>query len=854
MSDIDDEYEVFTDILETRTPDEAIRRLRVLRVPPEIIDRILERHESEIIAVRDRNIAPSVVRDNRHTWYTGPRDGDRFWPVLRAGLEKKGWSETSIDALDRSSTQVVSLLNHPKEKEFSARGLVVGHVQSGKTTNFTAVVAKAADRNYKFIIVLAGIHNSLRRQTQLRLENDLVASNRASWMNLTIPDTDFKPPAADAIAYFAKSRNQHVLCVIKKNAAVLRKFRSWLTTASESLKDTPALIIDDEADQATVATKTINPLILDIMNRLPKAAYIGYTATPFANLLIDPAAADLYPQDFIVSLPKPEGHFGTEVLFGREPLDGEDPSDVEDGYDMIREIPDHEVDDVRPASKDDKDGFTPIIAGELRSAILYFWMTTAARRIRGIGNKHSTMLIHTSVNTEIHNSFEGPLREIRHETAERLRRRDPRLTAELAALWARETTRVPAAEFGRHPVLIDEILSEMPAVLDVCRIIFDNASSKVRLDYEGTPVVAIAVGGNTLSRGLTLEGLVVSYFVRSVSAYDTLLQMGRWFGYRIGYEDLPRVWMTSDLRDWFRHIATVEAEIRRDIDVYLGGNETPRTFAVRIRTHPSMQVTAAAKMKDHVKAEIAYGGRRIQTHYFDVSPDVLQANQAATRRLVGRLVSDRLLLETDAKADRFLFSGVANDEIVRFLREYRFHADAHEGDGSALARYIGKRAAQSDLSSWNVAIIGNRLGDESDRFELAPGISPRRVNRARLMKSDVVDIKTLMSLRDAAVDLDLSGETGRLEEERIFKLRDMQAPHTGLLTLYVIDKTSEPAPRNAKSRVPIDAPDHLIGVGVVFPHPTGRDSVVEYDYISADLARLPIEDDDSALLLETEES
>src|SRR3954469_7252539 len=151
-----------------------------------------------------------------------------------------------------------------------------------------------------------------------------------------------------------------------------------------------------------------------------------------------------------------------------------------------------------------------------------------------------------------------------------------------------ETARVPAEDFGETKVPFDELAPQLSGVLDSCRIIMDNSSSEDRLDYENGPVVAIAVGGNTLSRGLTLEGLSVSYFVRAVSAYDTLLQMGRWFGFRNGYADLPRIWMTDELVGWFRHLAIVEAEIRKDIDRYLTEDKNPLTFAVRIRTHPKM--------------------------------------------------------------------------------------------------------------------------------------------------------------------------------------------------------------------------------------------------------------------------
>lgn len=852
----DEQYETFQDLLQSSTPERALRKIKLFGVPPQVIERIRARHESEVIAVKQRSIAPMVVQGNRPTWYSGPREGDKHWEALVNLLSDSGWPDESIDDLNRSSSQVMAQLNHPKESSFSSRGLVLGHVQSGKTTNFTAVMAKAADSGYKLFIVLAGIHNSLRRQTQLRLMNDLIGINEPSWMPLTIADNDFTAPSSGAVSYFAQTNNQHVLCVIKKNAPVLRKFRDWLASASAHLANVPTLIIDDEADQATVASPTINPLILEIMGTLPKAAYIGYTATPFANLLIDPASDDLYPRDFIVSLPKPRGHFGTEVLFGRELLDGEDPEDLDTGYDMIRTIEDDEVDLVRPRTKAERDLFVPEITGELRKSILYFWMATAARRHRRTGNKHSTMLIHTSVNTEIHNSFRKPLEDMRIAVLRDIEAGSG-VVEELRELWAVETLAVPAADFDHVTDTFEDILPILSGVLKDCRIILDNATSKVRLDYEGDPVVAIAVGGNTLSRGLTLEGLVVSYFVRSVSAYDTLLQMGRWFGYRIGYEDLPRVWMTAELQEWFRHLATVESEIRRDIDLYMTGGVTPMTLAVRIRTHPSIGVTSAAKMTSAVTAYAAYGGHRVQTHVFDLDRDVLLQNQQAAKRLVSRLVAEGFTMKRDEREDRYVWYGASKREVLDFLDDYSFFDDdaskavGDKGLKKLLTEYIEKRSKAGALNTWNVAVIGRKVpgsaADDLHRFELAPGIAPTRVTRSRL-RTDLIDIKTLMSPIDAAVDLDRTGTRSPLKEAQIQALRTEQVPDRGLLTIYVIDKTSDPANQKTGKtpRLSLDAPEHVIGIGIVFPNVAGPDSTVENSYISVALPDIE-EDDRSAL-------
>ncbi|WP_406352520.1 Z1 domain-containing protein [Streptomyces sp. NBC_00658] len=843
--EFDGMYETFKALLDSFPPSEAVKRLEQFGISPDIVEQIRERHEQQTIRVKELEEPHAVVLGNRDTWYTGPHSKDKCWPAIVDLLRKDGWpQEPTIRSLDDSSTRVVSLLNHPKEKAFSTRGLVVGYVQSGKTTNFTSVMAKAADRGYKLFIVLAGIHNGLRRQTQARLVQQLVEPNPSMWSQLTGLDKDFTPQENPA-SYFGKSNKTRVLCVVKKNATVLRKLARWLEKASDYLEDCPALIIDDEADQATVATKSINPLILDIMGSLPRSAYVGYTASPFANLLIDPSAEDLYPKDFIVNLPKPQGHFGTEVLFGRYALDGEDPEQVDDGHDMIRSIPEGDVPCVRPGTRADVEGFEPVITDTLRMAVEYFWLVTAARRARGTGNPHSTMLIHTSVNTSVHNSFKRPLEHLRERSARSLA--DPDFLSRLRDLWEQEGKRVPAEDFGEAQVPFERLVPELPGVLSSCRVIMDNSSSEYRLDYENGPVVAIAVGGNTLSRGLTLEGLSVSYFVRAVSAYDTLLQMGRWFGFRNGYADLPRIWMTDELAEWFQHLATVETEMRRDIDIYMTEDETPLTFAVRLRTHPALRVTAAAKMRNAVTAASSYGGKRVQTHYFHTNADWLRRNMDAARDLVAASVANAVRIEERSAEGRYVFRDVPHNVVTDFLSTYRFHEKSPENDADLIIDYIRKRVATAgSLGRWNVAIVGNPKGEND--FTFAPGVTVGRSIRARLAVAnsapDFADIKTLMSRPDAAVDLD--GDTAKLTEKGIMDLRREKLPDHGLLVLYPIDRVSEPRP-SKKLRAPLNADEHVIGVGLVFPEPWDKDSEVER-YISADLSNVWIEEEDYSLL------
>jgi hypothetical protein len=346
-------------------------RIRALAEPPALVDVPEPGHETE-------------------AWYVGPQPEDRFWPALENYLRaSKGWSDEAVKDLDSASTKTLALLPPPGLGKFSARGLMLGYVQSGKTANYTALIAKAADANYKLFIVLSGLHNGLRAQTQRRLDQELVHLVPEQWHTLTDPRADFKGQG-NVNALLGGGESQRVLCVVKKNSFVLQRLLKWLGNANElTLRNCPALIIDDEADQASVNTSDgeerrtrINNLILDLLKKLPRVSFVGLTATPYANLFIDPSVPeDLYPRDFIVDLPRPTAYFGPERIFGRPKLKQEDADT--DGLDMIREVPDGEVSQLKPRGHLDQATFFPDVTPSLEAAIRYFWLASAARRSAG---------------------------------------------------------------------------------------------------------------------------------------------------------------------------------------------------------------------------------------------------------------------------------------------------------------------------------------------------------------------------------------------------------------------------------------------------------------------------------------
>lgn len=288
----------------------------------------------------------SVIR-KRPQWYFGPKPTDRHWPAVHGFLVNgKGWHDDDVRAIGDASSEVVSLLANPQQRRFSCRGLVVGHVQSGKTANMTAVIAKALDAGYNTVIVLAGLTNKLRYQTQLRLYEDLVLRNPLGWQVLTANELnrDFRaPPQGGFLSHSDKAQ----LAVIKKNVSPLQELKDAVErTLPAVLKRLRILVIDDECDQASVNSArgeldmtVINQRIRELLSILPAATYVGYTATPFANVLINPYRVDgqelddLYPRDFITALPRPERYFGTERLFGKTPVDPADVLPEEEGLD-----------------------------------------------------------------------------------------------------------------------------------------------------------------------------------------------------------------------------------------------------------------------------------------------------------------------------------------------------------------------------------------------------------------------------------------------------------------------------------------------------------------------------------------
>ena len=786
---------------------------------------------------------------DRSRWY--------YWPALRDYLlVTKNWPANSVRSLDEITNRILGQLSSPQTEQFDIRGLVLGFVQSGKTANFTALISKAADVGYRLVIVLSGVDNGLRRQTQIRLDRELVGytDNRAGavslppmgkrWHQFTSEEFggDFQPGFAN---YAALQGSEPVLLVVKKNGTVLRRLHAWIDAAPEDVRQMlPVLIIDDEADQASVDTRgsyqaedepdieyeppsIINGLIRDLLRKFRKRAYVAYTATPFANILIphdtvDPTVGnDLYPKDFVVDLPKPDGYFGAEELFGRlDPVTG----NIVEGIDVVRRVTDEDVLALQQNT----------FPTTLGNALIDFILAGAARSQRGQGAEPATMLIHTSSRIADQQELAGVVSVRFAEFRDEWRyQRQHGIRERLDNRWNSEFRSVTRTRHAELDVAFERIEEHIGPFFESVNVRVVNSSTGEILDYEREPSLkAIAVGGNRLSRGLTLEGLTVSYFVRRSGMYDTLMQMGRWFGFRNGYEDLTRIYMTDELASWFSDLALVEHALREDIQVYESQNLTPVQLGTRILQHPAMLVTSRAKQRygTSITVEQSYSAQLIQTFRFPFNrPNdlalLLEHNLQTTRTFLSTLGAP---IRWNSKGP--VWQGVSAEAVLSFLQTYEVDAEARNISLPLIRAYIERQFELGELQNWAVAVMGRETRDRT-LGEIDLGVQDRRINqvsRTRLA-SDPNSLGVITSPGDEEEGL----SERSLERARTFQQIDglginpaarRARPATdGLLLIYPISRHSGYDLDHSGFRRPLFENSHdsaakdVVGLAISFP-------------------------------------
>lgn len=823
------------------------------------------RYEMKANVIRLLEDESAIIDPSVNAWYRPEGDG-RFFAATRLKLGRDLPAHVVAQVSDRAD-QVLGSLANPRSERFSSRGLVIGYVQSGKTTSFISLAAKAADAGYKLIIILSGLTDNLRTQTQYRVDTTLIGDLAGDWRALTTQDSDFQnsgKPDAD----LNRKNGQPCVAVVKKNPSRLQALIDWLERGSSSLvKQTPILIIDDEADQATPntakgkdrATK-INSLLRTLAG-YPKAAYVAYTATPFANLLMDAqSSSDLYPRDFIVSLPEPDGYVGTSRMFGRDRL-GEGGQELEP-LDVVRDVTD---DEARLLQSEARSGDVSgaLEADALRDAVSWFLLATTARRIRSGETKHSSMLVNISSLSDSHFRTGARVQGMLQGIDAQLMEDDSGLRETLTALWERELEQLPPEEVGEAEVPFDEIWLRFAETLRSTIVIVDNYRSPQRLVYtDEDPLTVIVVGGNTMSRGLTLEGLISSYFLRTSRTYDTLLQMGRWFGFRPGYLDLVRVWMPRLLQQWFRDLALVEAEIREEIRRYapvivngevVGGEVRPNQIAVRIRQHPAMAVVAAAKARHMQKVSLSYSGQVAQTILFE-SDDAaaMDANIEATKQFFDAIRSGGGE-EITFPSGRRGFAEVRAESIIEFLRNYSVHPEARAFLPDKIVEYIEKELRANGLRTWNVVVAGVNGAGTEHAYDIGLATPVGLIRRTRRGTADsgarigalVSGGDRILDVRDDALYRDAAATEASSKDKRARLWKEDHGLRDGLLVIYPIDMNSQRLVNGeVDTKVSLRAAQHVIGLGVFFPPNVGAHSAVEY--VAAALPEWNLEDEEAA--------
>ncbi len=806
---------------------------------------MLIRRIEELYTIRQDEFGTILKEDENNPWLNEKRAEidfeNGFWGRYREYLEiEKNFAPDVINKLDRITDSILDNFFDPSLKAtINKKGLVVGQVQSGKTANYTGLICKAADAGFGLIIVLAGIHNNLRSQTQIRIDESFLGFDTqhtrafdqrsiqigvgdpyfgspivAHSLTSSIEKGDFTQGAANALGLNFNT-SEPIVAVIKKNPHVLRRIYQWLgAQANEDselgrvIRNKSLLLIDDEADNASInisndpeRQSSINGWITQILNLFGKNAYVGYTATPFANIFIPLDDQNLFPRNFIKNIPAPSNYIGPEKVFGFSPLEEDEASNtvlpiVNRINDYRGFVPDkHKKDDQKPSS----------LPESLKRAIRCFVITCAIRRLRGQTTVHNSMLIHVSrfvlwqnhIAELVDNQFLYYRRGIDQN--------DPSVLKEFQSTFEQDENGYGSFTSVSQQILDSELRSldsqiQVHKWSEVLENLNDAAAPIVvksihggsgeALDYfdRKNGLSVIAVGGNKLSRGLTLEGLSVSYYLRASRMYDTLMQMGRWFGYRGGYVDLCRLFISRELNEWFCQITQASEELREEFDYMTDvAGSTPEQYALKVRTFPgTLLVTALNKLKNVVYFDLSYSGRLVQT-------TILLPRKAEAERNLNVLTSFIAKLETP-KFDKnaYVFKDInANVLVDEFISNFVFHSDLKTINIPLLKKYISDCNTKNELMNWTVAIFSSQDKSASN-YSLNTGNSVFEIGLTKRSNEEntypiednlfLVNNSQIISPRHEFIDFDILPDkpTGR-------KIRNHRNPSTGLLMIYLLD-------------------------------------------------------------------
>lgn len=734
-------------------------------------ERLIRRVE-EIYTIRQDEFKSIDKKDENNPWLNDKRAEidfkNGFWGRYEEYLvNEKNFAPDVVQKLDRLTDNILDSLFDPTLKiSINKKGLVVGQVQSGKTANYTGLVCKAADAGFKLIVIMAGIHNNLRSQTQLRIDESFLGFDTqhtraldlksikigvgdpyygepivAHSLTSSLEKGDFTQGAANALGLNFDT-SEPIIAVIKKNPHVLKRIHVWLsaqasdnTELGKIIRNKSLLLIDDEADNASInisndpeKRSSINDWITKILSLFGKNAYVGYTATPFANIFIPLDDQNLFPRNFIKNIPAPSNYIGPEKVFGFSPLEeGENSNAVLPIINRIDDysefVPDrHKKDDQLPSS----------IPESLKRAIRCFIITCAIRRLRGQKNVHNSMLVHVTrfmkwqdhISELVSNQFLYYRRGIDQN--------DPMIISEFKSTYEEDQAGYKSFKTVSNSILNSKLSSldsqiQVHKWVEVLEHLYEAASritvksihggSGEALDYydHKNGLSVIAVGGNKLSRGLTLEGLSVSYYLRASRMYDTLMQMGRWFGYRPGYVDLCRLFTSRELNEWFCHITHASEELREEFD-YMSdvAGSTPEQYALKVRTHPGvLQISATNKMRSATTVQISWAGRLVESYEFKKEKDVMNHNLSNTKKFISSLGVDY-----QVKDNGILWKNISAELVINFFEGIQSVENLKKADPRKLVQFIQAQLKNMELNSWRVGLMSKMNSSKNTVFQI----------------------------------------------------------------------------------------------------------------------------------------
>jgi hypothetical protein len=694
-----------------------------------------------------------------------------FWNNYKQYLtEIQQLPQNVVDEIDQSTDAILDGMSNPYENDnFEKKGLVIGYVQSGKTGNYVGLINKAIDVGYRFIVVLAGMHNNLRQQTQFRIDQGVNGIQRINGettpvgvgtllnkfntqtQTLTTADAngDFNSAAANMNG-INFNVDTPLIAVIKKNIHPLRNMNRWLENViginMESQSDKAVLIIDDEADQASINNNfriedldaplidddgnqddanrpsAINAGIVDLINKFSRRVYTGYTATPYANVLIpldNVHHQSIFPEDFIVRLKQPSNYLGPEKYFDQG-LPGILEIDSTEGFpDQLRAFKNEEIEEIE-------------IPDSLKIASKQFVISGAIRFFRGQQASHMSMLIHVSHLTRIQNHLGTVFRSYWNELKGAIENNSENLWNELSTLYYGEVAVGLISEIESQayytqayaenesfqnnnfdlPTNFSELRDHVRSFIAAVEILVVNGTRINRgesLDYHLHPNgrKVIAIGGNTMSRGLTLEGLHTSYFIRHARTFDTLMQMGRWFGYRSNYADLCRIITSTDIAVDFSEICFADTTMNDNISAMIRSNASPRDFLIKIR-QSTTSLSVTSKMGVGGQMQISWAGGEVITNLLARNTETIINNHGILIDLIDKI---RNKCDTTRFDNKLVFENVL---IEGELDNFKNNFIMENNNGSLELSKIFEFYKKSGFENVDVVIVGRKAGEQGN--------------------------------------------------------------------------------------------------------------------------------------------